>query len=254
MASESVHRSAADSDGVGTAPHADSLRCEGVWSGYADLTVLRGVSASVKAGTIEAILGRNGAGKTTMAATIVGLLRAKQGRIWFSGRDVTDLRPDERVRIGLGLVQEGRRVFRSRTVSENLAIGGRRLARRARMEEQDRVLDLFPSLQDLRGRRAGELSGGQQQMLAIGLALMGRPRVLILDEPSAGLSPIVVDQLVDAIAGLRDAGLTIVLIEQLVDVALALADHVTIIKDGTVVLSDLPAAVGDAEVLSAAYF
>ena len=230
------------------------LACYELSAGYGDVRVLRDVTLPIQRGAIEVILGPNGAGKTTLASALLGLIPAASGRVEFAGTDITSLRPEERARLGIGLVQEGKRIFRMRTVEENLALGGRHLGRSQRQHGAERVYGLFPKLGDERRRRAGDLSGGQQQMLAIGQALMGEPTVLILDEPSAGLAPVIVDDVVDAVLSLKSSGLSIVVIEQLVDRALGMADHVTVLSGGQIALSGRPDEVGNAEMLVGAYF
>ncbi len=230
------------------------MACFALSAGYGDVQVLHDVTLAFRRGTIEVVLGPNGAGKTTLASALLGLIPAASGRVEFAGTDITSRRPEDRSRLGIGLVQEGKRIFRLRTVEENLALGGRHLSRSHRHQGAERVYQLFPKLGDDRRRRAGDLSGGQQQMLAIGQALMGEPKVLILDEPSAGLAPVIVDDVVDAIVSLKSTGLSIVVIEQLVDRALGMADHVTVLSGGRVVLSGAPDEVGSAEVLVRAFF
>lgn len=230
------------------------LRCEGICAGYGDVSVLHEVSVSVERGSIEALLGPNGAGKTTFAATVLGLVVTTAGRIYFRGVDITAEHTYVRVKRGIGLVQEGKRVFRLRTVIDNLTLGAIYVARRERAERIEEVLELFPALSDMRLRRAGELSGGQQQMLAIGQALMGRPELLILDEPSAGLAPTVVDDVFEAIVTLKQRGLSIVLIEQLVERALEIADHVTVLSEGRRVLGGRVEEMSENDQLLEAYF
>ncbi|GAA4546369.1 ABC transporter ATP-binding protein [Pseudonocardia xishanensis] len=208
-------------------------------SGYRDLSVLHGLSLTVRPGSVHLVLGRNGAGKSTTVLTAAGLIPATRGTVHVDGRDVTRLRAHRRVGAGLGLVQENKRVLHQRTVEENLLIGGFTVRRdhelrRRRIEEQ---YVRFPILGEFRERRAGDLSGGQQQMLAIAQALMGGPSQLMLDEPSAGLAPIVVEAVFAEIRRLADAGLGVLLVEQTLDRALAIADEVSVVEDGRVVRS-----------------
>jgi branched-chain amino acid transport system ATP-binding protein len=233
-----------------------ALSCDELWAGYGDIVVLRGVSMSVSAGSVHVVLGRNGAGKTTLASTLAGLLSATKGRITYNGRDITRLAPYMRSRLGLQLVQEGKRIFRQRTVEANLVLGGYgvSLSKEARLGRIEEVLELFPALAEFGHRRAGELSGGQQQMLAIGQALIAGPQVLILDEPSAGLSPLMVDAVFNAVAKLREANIAIILFEQMVEQALEIADHVTVLDEGQVLVAGTAAEVGREEVIRDAYF
>jgi branched-chain amino acid transport system ATP-binding protein len=243
--------------GAAQADRADgSLSCDGLWAGYGDIVVLRGVSMSVSAGAVHVVLGRNGAGKTTLASTLAGLLSAAEGSITYNGRDITRLPPHARSRLGIQLVQEGKRVFRQRTVEANLVLGGygASLSKDACLKRIEEVFELFPILADFGRRRAGELSGGQQQMLAIGQALMAGPQVLILDEPSAGLSPIMVDAVFSAVAKLRAANIAIILYEQMVERALEMADYVTVLDEGQIVVAGTVAEVGRAEIVRDAYF
>lgn len=246
-----------DTRGTAEAGHpGGTLSCDELWAGYGDIVVLRGVSISVAAGSVHVVLGRNGAGKTTLASTLAGLLPAAKGRITYNGRDITRVAAHVRSRLGIQLVQEGKRVFRQRTVEANLVLGGYGVSlskdlTRQRIEE---VFELFPALAEFGRRRAGELSGGQQQMLAIGQALIAGPQVLILDEPSAGLSPLMVDAVFGAVAKLRAENIAIILYEQMVERALEVADHVTVLDEGQIVVAGTVAEVGREEIVRDAYF
>ncbi|MGH9287805.1 MAG: ABC transporter ATP-binding protein [Acidimicrobiales bacterium] len=203
--------------------------------------VLRGVSLAVPAGKIVAVLGANGAGKTTLLRAITGLLpvhrgKSTKGRITLAGRDITHDDPARRVRAGLAQVMEGRRVFAELTVDENLRTGA--YTNRAGLAEgRDRVMDLFPVLRERRRQVAGYLSGGEQQMLAIGRALMSSPRLLLLDEPSLGLAPLVVEQIRNIIVDINAQGTSVLLVEQNATMALAIADHGVVLEQGRVVRS-----------------
>lgn len=215
----------------------DVLAVRSVTSGYGDLTVVRDVSLTVAPGQITAVLGRNGAGKTTTLKTIAGLLPLSQGEILFDGEAITKVPAHARRRMGFGYVQENKRIFKKRTVEENLVLGLYRLGL-ARQEEQsrmDEVYDRFPILAERRRQTAGFLSGGQQQMLAIGQALLNRPRLLMLDEPSTGLAPSIVTEVMHTVQRLRDEGLAVLLIEQAVETALRVADSVVLLDVGRVV-------------------
>ena len=221
-----------------------ALEVSGLQLGYGDLTAVWDASFVVEAGRICALVGRNGAGKTTLLSGIAGLLPAKAGTVRLLGEDIGRRPTQARVRSGLTLVQEGRRIFRSLTVQENLELGT--FAQRAKRSELKDVFDetyaRFPALAERRRASAGALSGGQQQMLAIAQALVSRPRVLLIDEPSAGLAPVIVEEVHAAIRQLKDEGLTIVLVEQLIeDVLDNVADDVVMLEGGRVVL-DAPAA------------
>jgi branched-chain amino acid transport system ATP-binding protein len=225
-------------------------------TGYGDLRVVWDVSFSVAPGRITALLGRNGAGKTTTLRAVAGLNRVSAGSVRYRDADITRLPAHRRVRQGIGFVQEGKRIFHRRTVEENLLIGGYSLGigRRRLPAELGRVYELFPALAE-RGRTvAGTLSGGQQQMLAIGQALMAKPALLMLDEPSSGLAPSIVAEVMAAVAALKATGLGIVLVEQAVEAAVAVADDVVVLDVGRVVLHRAASEADDLDLLRAAYF
>jgi len=228
------------------------LRVEGLHSGYGDLRVLHGVSLSAVPGRCTAVLGANGAGKTTLLSTIAGILRTGSGSIQLAGRELGRSPAHRRSELGLALVQEGKRVFHGRTVHENLLLGGRALRRRDRAAAVDRAFDRFPVLGDKSAQRAGALSGGQQQMLAIAQALMPEPEVLMLDEPSAGLAPIVVKDVLTTIELLKAEGKAVVLVEQLVAEALSVADRALVLDRGYIVI-DRAAADVDADEIRQVY-
>lgn len=228
------------------------LEVTGLTAGYGDIGVLSDVNLSAWAGSVTAVFGANGAGKTTMLSAITGLIPARQGKIMFDGADVTKVPAHLRAASGLGLVQEGKRVLRKRTVHENLQLGGYRLRRGERRLALEAAYERFPILKDKKDSKAGSLSGGQQQMLAIAQTLMPGPKVLLLDEPSAGLAPIIVTELLQSIAQLKREGMAIVLVEQLVGQAMSVADHVVALQQGDVVI-DAPAASVDHAQLHAAY-
>jgi len=198
---------------------------------YGDSHVLPGVSLALKEKQVLALLGRNGAGKSTCMNTIIGWLRPRRGEVRLFGEPIARLSPEAIARKGVGLVPQGRRVFPKLTVAENLAVA---FQKRSSTWSLDRVFDLFPRLRERKNQYAGSLSGGEQQMLAIGRALMGNPRVLLLDEPSEGLAPIVVAEVGRTIARLKSEGQSIVLVEQNVQLALELADEVAILNTGRI--------------------
>jgi branched-chain amino acid transport system ATP-binding protein len=216
------------------------LDVEDVHTAYGLSRVLFGVSIQVAAGECVCLLGRNGVGKTTTMRSIMGLTPPDAGRIRWKGRDVTGWPPHRVARAGVGFVPEDRRIFAELTVWENLDVAARRGDAAAGFTVE-RVFDLFPKLRELSGRQGGFLSGGEQQMLTIARTLMGSPELLLLDEPSEGLAPLVVDHLAEQIARLKREGLTILLAEQNVEFSLALADRAYVLEKGSIRFSG-PAA------------
>jgi branched-chain amino acid transport system ATP-binding protein len=213
----------------------ESLSLEGVDALYGDSHVLHSVSFSVQEGRVLALLGRNGAGKTTCMNTVIGWLRPRKGSVRLFGEPIERLSPETISRKGVGLVPQGRRVFPTLTVRENLAVAFRKDS--SSFWNVERVFDLFPRLKERTEQHAGSLSGGEQQMLAIGRALMGNPRLLLLDEPSEGLAPLIVAEVGRTIAKLKAQGQSIVLVEQNVKMALELADDTAILNTGRVAFS-----------------
>jgi branched-chain amino acid transport system ATP-binding protein len=221
---------------------------------YGDYQVVWGVSVAVAPGEIVALLGPNGSGKSTVLNTITGLVRAKAGDIRIDGESLVALPAHARAARGVAHVLERRRVFPLLTVEQNLMLGAWHAAARARRPQSlARVLDLFPRLADRRDQLARSLSGGEQQMLALGRGLMARPRVLLLDEPSLGLSPVLIRQIFDAIVRLRGEGLTILLVEQMAAQALALADRAYILERGRITLEGPAATVRENPAVIQAY-
>jgi len=223
-----------------------TLTLSGITSGYGDITIIRNLSFAAASGRLVALLGRNGAGKTTTLRTVAGLLRSSSGTITLDDRTITAHPPYQRASAGIAFVQEGKRIFRARTVEENLVLGAfaTRLKRRQLGDRLEEAYDRFPILRGRRQISAGALSGGQQQMLAIAQALMRHPSVLLLDEPSAGLAPTIVADVYEAIARLRDDGLTIVLVEQAVGWATSVADHIVVIELGRPIYDGEPVGPG----------
>lgn len=209
------------------------LTVEGIDTAYGLSRVLFGISLDVAAGECVSLLGRNGVGKTTTMRSVMGLTPPARGRVLWQGRDITGWPPHRVARAGIGFVPEDRRIFAELSVRENLEVGVR-AARRPGRWTIDAVGDLFPVLRERRDQPGGFLSGGEQQMLTIARTLTGNPELLLLDEPSEGLAPLVVDTLRDKIAELKAQGLTILLAEQRVDFALALADRVYVLEKGVV--------------------
>lgn len=217
------------------------LQLRGVTSGYGPVTVLRDVSLEVASGEIVAILGANGAGKSTLLKTTVGLLRPTAGTVEARGADITSRSPEFIARQRVVLVPEGRQLFDSMTVRENLTLGGYTQPRAGRDASLRRVFALFPILEERLGQKSSSLSGGQRQMVALGRALMAQPTILLLDEPSLGLAPLVIKETFEALAKLRDEGLTILLVEQNAAMTLRLADRAYVLERGRVSLEG-PAA------------
>ena len=210
----------------------EALSLRGVDAVYGDSHVLHRVDLVLSEGELLALLGRNGAGKTTCMGAVMGFVQVRSGAIALFGRDITGAAPERVARSGIGLVPQGRRLFPTLTVAENLGVATRGKGR----WPIARVFETFPRLGERRSQLAGSLSGGEQQMLAIGRALVGNPRVLLLDEPSEGLAPQIVHEIGRIIAGLKSEGLSIILVEQNAKLALNLADQVAIITTGRMVL------------------
>jgi len=214
------------------------LKLEKVHTHYGAVEALSGVSIEVNKGEIVTLIGSNGAGKTTLMMTVCGSPRASSGRVLFEGRDITRMPTHEIMRMGMAISPEGRRVFPSLTVLENLQMGGF-FANRQEIEAGiEHVFKLFPRLNQRANQRAGTMSGGEQQMLAIGRALMSRPRLLLLDEPTLGLAPLIIAQIFDIIRAIREEGVTVFLVEQNANKALHVADRGYVLETGRVVLAD----------------
>jgi branched-chain amino acid transport system ATP-binding protein len=211
------------------------LSVSGLSVGYGVIEVLRGIDLEVGTGEIVAVLGSNGAGKSTLNRTISGVLRARHGSIRFAGRAIEREKPATIVARGLIHVPEGRCVFPNLTIKENLDLGSYRRARTRRKENRERVFTIFPRLAERQSQRAGTLSGGEQQMLAIGRGLMGEPTLLVLDEPSLGLSPLLVEELFALIARINGQAIAILLVEQNVVQCLEIARRAYILENGTLV-------------------
>jgi branched-chain amino acid transport system ATP-binding protein len=229
------------------------LEVSGLSAGYGKIGVLRGIDITVGAGEAVALLGPNGAGKTTLLRAISGLL-PRTGKIRFAGKDMTGTGPRDAVEAGLVHVVEGHRVFTQLTVFDNLLLAGYGMPRVARATQVEEALTFFPEIAAKRGDRAGSLSGGQQQMLAVAQGLVRRPRLLMLDEPSAGLSPVLVDRVLAAAARLREAGTAILLVEQLIEKAVAAVDRVYALARGSIVLEASAREADLAHRLEQAYF
>jgi len=213
------------------------LQVEDLETRYGVIRALKGISFEVDEGEIVAMIGGNGAGKTTTLMTLMGILRPTRGRIAFDGKEISSEKTESIVRLGLALVPEGRQVFGKLSVLENLRMGAYTLRDRSEYERRLReVFELFPILRERMAQRAGTLSGGEQQMLAVGRALMQGPRFLALDEPSMGLAPIIIDDIFNAITRINEAGVTILLVEQKATMALRIADRGYVLETGKIVL------------------
>ena len=215
----------------------EALQLSNVHAFYGDSHILHGVGFSLEEGEVLALLGRNGAGKTTCISTIVGFLAPKQGDIRLFDRPIGGLSPERISQLGVGLVPQGRRIFPSLTIRENLIVARQRERATAKPWNVERIFELFPRLQERHAQFAGTLSGGEQQMLAIGRALMGNPRVLLLDEPSEGLAPLIVAEVGHTIKRLKQEGQSIVLVEQNRKLALEVADRAVILNTGCCVFA-----------------
>lgn len=229
------------------------LNVQGLKSGYGVVEVLRGVDLQVMPGELVALLGSNGAGKTTLNLTLSGLVAARAGQVGFDGQDITGMHSRQVVKQGLIQVPEGRKVFPNLSVHENLELGAFTRGRERKQSNLDKVYDTFPRLKERVTQLAGTLSGGEQQMLAIGRGLMAEPRLLILDEPSLGLSPLLVEELFGLISQLRSSGLAILLVEQNVGQSLDIADRAYVMENGEIRFTGTPSELLASDTLRQAY-
>ena len=224
------------------------LEIRNLHAGYGKMQVLHGIDIEIGTGEIVALLGSNGAGKSTLNNNISGLYKPTSGQIFFEGFDITGLRSEKVIDLGIIQVPEGRRIFPNMTVFENLELGGYRRGKSKRTKNIEWVVGVFPRLSERFGQMAGTLSGGEQQMLAVGRAMMADPSLLILDEPSLGLSPLLVDEMFTLIKNLNESGLSIFLVEQNVMQSLEIASRAYVIENGCVVLSgDADSLINDPE-------
>ncbi|MDX1451000.1 MAG: ATP-binding cassette domain-containing protein [Oleiphilaceae bacterium] len=214
------------------------LKLKDVHTHYGQIEALKGVSLEVHKGEIVTLIGANGAGKSTLLMTVCGDPRASSGSIQFDDEDITQKPTADIMRSGLAIVPEGRRIFSGLSVEENLHMGGFFASKEEVAEGMEYVLELFPRLKERFHQRGGTMSGGEQQMLAIGRALMSKPRMLFLDEPSLGLAPLIINQIFEIIEQLRETGMTIFLVEQNANQALKLADRGYVLENGSIVLHD----------------
>lgn len=219
------------------------LEADNLHVSYGNIEAVRGVSLGVKAGKVTLVLGANGAGKSTTLKAIAGIEKPHEGTVTLEGQDITGLAPHKLVRRGIALVPEGRRVFGPLTVAENLRLGGYTASKAAFDDTLARVYDMFPILADRRSGAAGLLSGGEQQMLAFGRALMSQPKVMLMDEPSMGLAPVIIDSIMAKVRQMADDGIGILMVEQNAEAGLGVADDVVAIARGEVVYTG---AAGDA--------
>jgi branched-chain amino acid transport system ATP-binding protein len=230
------------------------LRVDDIHSYYGHIHALQGISLEVRKGEIVTLLGGNGAGKSTTLRTINGLMHPRSGSIWMEGRDISSVPAHELVRRGIGQAPEGRRIFSRMSTLENLQMGAYSRRDKSEIEaDYDRVFSLFPRLKERRSQIAGTLSGGEQQMVAIGRALMGRPKLLLLDEPSMGLAPVLVEQIFSIIRDINGQGTTILLVEQNAQMALQLAGRGYILQTGKIILADSATALAENEQVKKAY-
>ncbi|WML52359.1 ABC transporter ATP-binding protein [Neobacillus sp. PS3-12] len=205
---------------------------------YGSVQALKDISIEVKQGEIVTLIGSNGAGKSTLLKTISGLIRPKQGSITFEGKDLTSIPPEKIVSIGISHVPEGRKIFSGMTVMENLRIGAyQRKDKKGIEKDLEEVFSLFPILKDRKNQDAGTLSGGEQQMLAISRALLAKPKLIILDEPSLGLAPVIIDKVFEFIEKIRDTGITILLVEQNANLALEVSERAYVLETGEIKLT-----------------
>jgi branched-chain amino acid transport system ATP-binding protein len=222
---------------------------------YGSIAALRGVSIDVAEGEIVAVIGPNGAGKSTLLLTVAGIVRAKRGAVALGGAPILGIAPEVLASRGLSLVPEGRHIFASLTVAENIALGATTRRDRDRIAaDTEGALTMFPILNERYRQRAGKLSGGEQQMLAIARALMSRPKLLLLDEPSLGLGPLIVKQVYDAIGALKRQGMTVLIVEQSVHRAIAAADRTYVMQSGRIAISGRSKDLHGTAEFDAAYF
>ena len=244
--------------GAGTAGSDDQLIAEGITAYYGDAQVLKGVSLRVRKKELVAILGSNGAGKTTLLKTLIGLLRPREGKIVFGGESLVGLSSHQIVRKGLASVPEGRQLFGEMSVADNLVLGTYCLGANIRTQmiahRKNLVFDMFPVLKERQQQKAMTLSGGEQQMLALGRALMADPKTLVLDEPSLGISPILVTEMMRVLKAIcTDLGISVLLVEQNAKAAMKVADYVYVLERGAVALEDVPAELMSSQTMQAAY-
>ncbi|MDF1527292.1 MAG: ABC transporter ATP-binding protein [bacterium] len=231
------------------------LKAENIESGYGPMQVLWGPNVEVKAGTITSLLGPNGAGKSTLLWTILGSVKARGGSVYYDGKDVTDLPPHAKVDLGLTMVPEGKHLFKEMTVYDNLIMGAyRKEAQVVKQENLELVYSMFPILEERYAQKAGSLSGGQQQMVTIGRALMTKPKLIMMDEPSQGLAPKLVHEIFETIEKMKEEiGLTILLVEQNAAASLGAADYVYVMHEGSIKAEGTPDVIKGSDEIKEAY-
>lgn len=229
------------------------LELKDIAAGYGSITVIQDISFTMSDGEIYAILGANGSGKTTLISAIMGFIRCKSGSIKFANREITMLPTQERAKIGMSIVPEGRRLFSELSVIENLRLGGYTVTDDKFKERLDFVDRLFPILKEFRNSPSSRLSGGQQQMLAVARALISSPSLLILDEPSTGLMPQAVAQVYSTIKSLKESGVSVLLVEQNIRKAISVADRVALLQTGRLILESEPSELVENEIVKKAY-
>jgi branched-chain amino acid transport system ATP-binding protein len=229
------------------------LELEDVQTFYGNIQALKGITLTVEEGECVTLIGANGAGKSTTLRSISGITPARSGTIKFRGRDISRIQPQDIVRLGISQSPEGRKCFQRMTVSENLDMGAYLRRDNDVVKDRERVFELFPRLEERRTQKAGTMSGGEQQMLAIGRALMARPKLLLLDEPSMGISPILTERIYETIAEINKQGTTILLVEQNANFALSVSHRGYVLETGAVVLSDDSAKLRESAQVKEAY-
>jgi branched-chain amino acid transport system ATP-binding protein len=231
------------------------LKAENIESGYGPMQVLWGPSVEVKGGTVTSLLGPNGAGKSTLLWTILGSVKARAGSVHYEGNDVTDLPPHAKVDLGLTMVPEGKHLFKEMTVYDNLMMGAyRKEAREVKQENLELVYSMFPILEERHAQKAGSLSGGQQQMVTIGRALMTKPKFIMMDEPSQGLAPKLIHEIFETIEKMKEEiGLTILLVEQNAAASLGAADYVYVMHEGSIKAEGTPDEIRESDEIKEAY-
>ncbi len=221
---------------------------------YGGVHALKGITFTVPDGQVVTLIGANGAGKSSTLRTVCGLVKADQGKVVFDGQDITNVKPSERVKLGIAMVPEGRRVFTNLTVYDNLLMGAYTRSDESGIKmDLERVYTLFPILKKRLGQKSLTLSGGEQQMLAVGRALMSRPRLLLMDEPSLGLAPMIVKQMYETVNEIHQQGMTVLLVEQNARAALQIADYGYVLELGSVVLQNATAVLAQDEGVKRAY-
>ncbi len=229
------------------------LEMKDVVAGYGNITALKGISLSVPEGSIVTLIGANGAGKSTTMKTIMGIVKAREGTVAFQGKELKSEKAYQVVREGISLVPEGRQILQNMTVQENLELGAYQRNDSQIGSDMEKIFERFPRLKERRRQYGGTLSGGEQQMLAIGRAVMARPKLLLLDEPSMGLAPLVVQQIFDVIKDIHKAGTTVLLVEQNAQKALQIADYAYVMETGKIVIEGPAADVAQNPQVRAAY-